>query len=46
MPSKIVERQYTMDDIVEAVEEGRMVEAFVAGTAVCDQAGLSYTGET
>lgn len=31
---EIVERQFTMDDIVEAAEEGRMVEAFVAGTAV------------
>jgi branched-chain amino acid aminotransferase len=31
---EIVERHFTMEDIVEAVEEGRIVEAFVAGTAV------------
>jgi branched-chain amino acid aminotransferase len=31
---EVVERQFTMDDIVEAVHEGRMLEAFVAGTAV------------
>jgi branched-chain amino acid aminotransferase len=29
-----VERKYTMSEIVEAFEEGRLVEAFVAGTAV------------
>jgi branched-chain amino acid aminotransferase len=33
-PVEIVERQFTMNDIVEAVKVGRMVEAFVAGTAV------------
>jgi branched-chain amino acid aminotransferase len=33
-PIEVVERQYTIDDIVEATEEGRMVEAFAAGTAV------------
>lgn len=31
---EIVERQFTMEDISEAISEGRMVEAFVAGTAV------------
>ena len=31
---EVVERQYTMEEIAEAVEEGRLVEAFVAGTAV------------
>jgi branched-chain amino acid aminotransferase len=30
---EIVERQYTMPEIVEASKEGRLVEAFVAGTA-------------
>ena len=33
-PVEIVERQFTMEDIVEAAEEGRIVEAFAAGTAV------------
>jgi branched-chain amino acid aminotransferase len=33
-PLEIVERQFTMEDIVEAVEEGRIVESFAAGTAV------------
>lgn len=32
---EIVERKFVMDDIVEAIEEGRMIEAFAAGTAVC-----------
>jgi branched-subunit amino acid aminotransferase/4-amino-4-deoxychorismate lyase len=31
---EIVERQFTMDDIVEAVNEARIIEAFAAGTAV------------
>jgi branched-subunit amino acid aminotransferase/4-amino-4-deoxychorismate lyase len=31
---EIVERQFTMDDIVEAVHEDRIIEAFAAGTAV------------
>lgn len=31
---EVVECKYTMDDIVEAVEEGRIVEAFACGTAV------------
>ncbi|KAL3424339.1 branched-chain amino acid aminotransferase [Phlyctema vagabunda] len=30
---EIVERKFTMEDIVEATEEGRMIEAFAAGTA-------------
>ena len=33
-PLEIVERQFTMEDIVEAAEGGRLVEAFAAGTAV------------
>ena len=31
---EIVEREFTMEDVVEAVNEGRIVEAFAAGTAV------------
>jgi len=31
---EVVERKYTMNEIVEAVEEGRIVEAFACGTAV------------
>lgn len=31
---EIVERRFTMDEVVDAVKEGRMVEAFGAGTAV------------
>ncbi|CAG8949813.1 hypothetical protein HYFRA_00004137 [Hymenoscyphus fraxineus] len=30
---EIVERRFTMEEVVEAVKEGRMVEAFGAGTA-------------
>lgn len=33
-PLEIMERQFTMEDIVDAAEEGRIVEAFAAGTAV------------
>ncbi len=33
-PVEIVERQFTMEDVVEAVAEGRILEAFAAGTAV------------
>lgn len=31
---EVVERTYTMADVLEASEEGRLVEAFAAGTAV------------
>ena len=31
---EIVERKYTMMELEEAIEEGRLLEAFVAGTAV------------
>jgi branched-chain amino acid aminotransferase len=31
---EIVERKYTMDELVEAADEGRLVEGFAAGTAV------------
>jgi len=30
---EVVERQFTMHDVVEAIKEGRMMEAFAAGTA-------------
>lgn len=33
-PVEIVERQFTMDDLAEAIAEGRVIEAFAAGTAV------------
>jgi branched-chain amino acid aminotransferase len=33
-PVEIVERKFTMDDVVDAVREGRIIEAFAAGTAV------------
>ena len=33
---EIVERQFTMYEIEEAIEEGRIIEAFVAGTAVSE----------
>jgi branched-chain amino acid aminotransferase len=33
-PVEIVERQFTMEDVVLAVNEGRILEAFAAGTAV------------
>jgi len=32
-PVEIVERHFTMEDVVEAVAEGRILEAFAAGTA-------------
>ena len=35
---EIVERKYTMSEIEDAVEEGRLLEAFAAGTAVCSLA--------
>ena len=37
---EVVERNYTMGEIEAAVEEGRMVEAFVCGTAVCHPSPL------
>ena len=33
---EIVERKYTISEVMEADAEGRLVEAFAAGTAVCD----------
>ena len=32
-PIEVVERKYTMQEVKEAIEEGRMVEAFACGTA-------------
>jgi branched-chain amino acid aminotransferase len=31
---EVVERQFTMEDVSDAINDGRMVESFVAGTAV------------
>jgi branched-chain amino acid aminotransferase len=39
-PIDIVERNFTMDEVVEAVEDGRMIEAFAAGTAVSSQSRI------
>jgi branched-chain amino acid aminotransferase len=33
-PIEVVEREYTMQEIVDASEEGRLVECFACGTAV------------
>lgn len=33
-PIEVVEKQFTIDDVAEAVREGRLIEAFAAGTAV------------
>ena len=38
---EVVERKYTIDEVVEADREGRIVEAFAAGTAVCIPSFLS-----
>ena len=32
---EVMEREFGMEEIAEAVQEGRIVEAFLAGTAVC-----------
>jgi len=32
---EVVERRYTIDDVLEADREGRLVESFASGTAVC-----------
>ena len=32
---EVVERWFTMDDVLEATKDGRLLEAFAAGTAVC-----------
>lgn len=44
---EIVEEKFTMSDIVDAVKEGRMVEAFACGTAyfVCPVSAIEYQGQ-
>ena len=37
---EVVERKYTIDEVLEAGKEGRIVEAFAAGTAVCFPASI------
>lgn len=32
---EVIERKYTMNDLMDAHKDGRLVEAFAAGTAVC-----------
>ena len=34
---EIVERKFTMGEVEVAIEEGRLIEAFAAGTAVCSE---------
>ncbi|KAH8782627.1 putative branched-chain-amino-acid aminotransferase [Hyaloscypha finlandica] len=43
-PVEIVERQFTMEDVVQAVNEERILEAFAAGTAyfVCPVSVIHY----
>ena len=38
---EVVERRYTIDEVMEAGKEGRIVEAFASGTAVC--VSITYT---
>ncbi|KUJ15667.1 putative branched-chain-amino-acid aminotransferase [Mollisia scopiformis] len=44
---EIVERNFTMDDLVDAAKDGRIIEAFAAGTAyfVCPVAAINYKDE-
>ncbi|KAF4636232.1 hypothetical protein G7Y89_g1843 [Cudoniella acicularis] len=44
---EIVEKKFSMEDVAEAVKEGRMIEAFAAGTAyfVCPVCVVSYKNE-
>lgn len=46
-PLEIVEETFTMGDVVDAVKEGRMVEAFACGTAyfVCAVSTINYQGK-
>lgn len=43
-PIEVVERNFTMDDLVEAGSDGRIIEAFAAGTAyfVCPVSTINY----
>ena len=40
---EIEERKFTMTELEEAIEEGRLIEAFAAGTAVCGNILLFIT---
>lgn len=40
----VVERKYTMAELEEAIKEGRLVEAFAAGTAVCLRSMMTCLG--
>lgn len=44
---KVTERDYTIDEVVEAIEQGRVLEAFGTGTAavVSPVCGISYKGK-
>lgn len=46
-PLEIVERKFTMEDVAEAVKEGRVIEAFAAGTAyfVCPVSVINYRNQ-
>jgi branched-chain amino acid aminotransferase len=39
---EVVERKYTIDEVVQAASEGRLVEAFAAGTAVSHPFRVSH----
>ncbi len=39
---EVVERTYTMSEVVDAWKEGRLVEAFLSGTAVSGYAHLDF----
>jgi branched-chain amino acid aminotransferase len=43
-PVEVDERNFTMDEVVEAAKDGRVIEAFAAGTAyfVCPVAVINY----
>lgn len=41
---EIVERKYTMSEVENAAEEGRLKEAFAVGTAVCSPSSSRTTG--
>ena len=42
-PLEVVERTYTMIELEEAWKEGRLIEAFVSGTAVSSSLSVSCT---
>lgn len=42
-PVDVVERSFTIGEVEEAWKEGRIVEAFVSGTAVCVSASLKWS---